>query len=402
MTTERQIIAAFAEAALEREDALVEEMHRRMGAVVPALDFTVHPELAAVADASTRAVFRAGFEAIVAGAAPADMPSEARTEARVFARLGISLDDLMGSYRESHVQVWELAIEAVEAAEASREVRAAALRRVTRVMYDLLDLAMTVLRREYRDAETSLDRGAEQRRLRIVTQTLRGELDELPGVAYALAGEHVALVASGPDPLAALAFARRPGTAFLVVSLDDGIAWAWTRPPVDLAAAAPPAPGSALGVGEPGEGAAGFRRSHAQAQRAHALAAATGRPSVRYRQLALDALALLNTVEARRFVAEEIGPLLGEEPRLGRLRRTLAAYLDCGQRSAAAAARLQMSARTASHQVGVVEKLLGAPVHARATELAVALRWAAVLGMVPPDELVAETGNDGRSSSPNT
>jgi hypothetical protein len=138
-----------------------------------------------------------------------------------------------------------------------------------------------------------------------------------------------------------------------------------------------------VAVGEPCPGVAGFRRSRAQAllarrvQRTVAEATGVAGPSW-YADVRLEALLLADEAEARRYVAEELGPLAGDDPHEVRVRRTLLAWLSCGSQ-AAAAATLGVHENTVRQHVRRAEAVLPAVLAHRRTELLVALRLDAAL-----------------------
>jgi PucR C-terminal helix-turn-helix domain len=378
VTSAAEIVASIVEALESRGAAVLDETHARMAEVVPALDIAAHPELAAVVEASSRASLEVMLAALRGGRPPTAMPPAALAEARVCAALGIPVGDLLQTYRRTHADTWEAAIEQVEAADARAEDRAEALRVFARVLYGYLDLASASLPEEHRRAAVTRAADAGRRRLDAVRAVLSGGARELRGIAYDLRREHVALIAWGDAPEEALAAAASAPS--LVVAVDDGLAWGWAGAAVGSDGLADRLPGAtSLALGEPGRGAGGFRSSHEQAARAQAVAARTGARVARYREVALEAFALAEPAEARGFVVAELGPLLGDDPHAPRLRETLAAYLASGQSAATAAARLRISDRTAAYRVRAAEERLGHPVHARAAEIAVALRWARLL-----------------------
>ncbi len=109
------------------------------------------------------------------------------------------------------------------------------------------------------------------------------------------------------------------------------------------------------------------------------MAVRTGAGTTHYADVAVEWLAMTDLAAARVFVDAELGPLLGGGVRGERLRETVAAYLASGQSQAATSAKLGIGDRTVAYRIHTAEERLGAPVYARATELAIALRWAALL-----------------------
>ncbi len=138
-----------------------------------------------------------------------------------------------------------------------------------------------------------------------------------------------------------------------------------------------------VAVGEPCGGIDGFRRSRTQALLARrvqrTVADATGvAPPSWYADVRLEALLLADESQARRYVAEELGPLAGDGPHEVRVRRTLLAWLSCGSQ-AAAAATLGVHENTVRQHVRRAEAALPTVLAHRRTELLVALRLDAAL-----------------------
>jgi len=368
--TSGQLIDAFVERLDLELDATVDETHRRMALAVPSLDIVARPEIAAAAEASSRGSLRAVLSALQARGAPHQVPPEPLREARLCARLGIPVDDLLQTYRVAHEQILGIAIEVFERAPATAEDRAEALRAVARSLYGYLDLVSTEIPKAY--AAAGAARG--DRLLADVRRVLAGDRDELEAAAYDLRAAHVGVVAWGPAAAEALSGAVAEDG--VVVEVGEEVAWAWTRRATTLPT---PPPGVRFALGNAARGAHGFRRTHAEALRAQAVAVRTRAQVARYADVAVEWLAVTDPAAARGFVEAELGELAAGGAREARMRETLAAYLGAGQSRAAAAAALGVADRTVAYRIRTAEERLGRPVYARATELAIALRWAALL-----------------------
>ncbi len=139
-----------------------------------------------------------------------------------------------------------------------------------------------------------------------------------------------------------------------------------------------------VAVGEPGTRLTGFRRSREQALQAARVQRAVGgledgTPISWYADVRLESLLLADEAAARRYVAEELGPLAADDERCERIRDTLLAWLGSGSQ-AAAAATLGLHENTVRHRIRQAEALLPDVLAQRRTELQVALRLARVLG----------------------
>lgn len=137
-----------------------------------------------------------------------------------------------------------------------------------------------------------------------------------------------------------------------------------------------------VSVGTPAQGAAGFRTSHAQAQRARRIVSLSAHPAP---ATAYAEVALVDTMSgdldlARAFVAGELGDLALPGPREEEERRTLLAVMDAQGGLAAAADALGVHRNTVLQRVHRAEERRGHPATVRVAELHAALRLAHVLG----------------------
>lgn len=95
--------------------------------------------------------------------------------------------------------------------------------------------------------------------------------------------------------------------------------------------------------------------------------------AVAYPQVAVLATLLADEAAARRLAETVLGELGAPTPRAGRLRETLRAYFDAGERKTGAAALLGIHEKTVSHRLQQAEEALGAPIATRRADLVTAL-----------------------------
>ncbi len=176
--------------------------------------------------------------------------------------------------------------------------------------------------------------------------------------------------------------------------VPDGVRslWGWVSTthapgvaPEDLASLAEQVPGAVrISVGTPGQGARGFRDSHAQAQRGVRIVELAGRgaPVTSYSDVALVDTMSGDLDLARAFVASELGALAVVGTREDEERRALLAVLDAQGGLAAAAEELGVHRNTVLQRVRRAEERLGRPATDRVVELHAALRMVQVLGAV--------------------
>ena len=146
-----------------------------------------------------------------------------------------------------------------------------------------------------------------------------------------------------------------------------------------------------IAIGTPAPGPAGFRDSHAQAQRGRRIMdlAGQGVPVMSYAELALVDTMSGDLDLARAFVASELGALGVRGRREDEERRTLLAVLDAQGGLAAAAEELGVHRNTVLQRLRRAEERRGRPATNRVAELHAALRLAHVLG---PTVLASEGG----------
>jgi hypothetical protein len=138
-----------------------------------------------------------------------------------------------------------------------------------------------------------------------------------------------------------------------------------------------------VAVGVPGQGQAGFRRSHLASADAYRVARAAGRPGVTgYADVGALALLSADPERARWFVAEELGRLAEAGPGLGDLRATALCYLESGRNLMDTARRLHVHRNTVVYRLAKVARLLGRPVDERAFATQAALTLATLSGPV--------------------
>jgi hypothetical protein len=134
-----------------------------------------------------------------------------------------------------------------------------------------------------------------------------------------------------------------------------------------------------LAVGVPGQGQAGFRRSHLAAVDAYRVARAARRDGVTgYAEVGALALLSADPERARWFVAEELGDLAGAGPALSDLRATALCYLDCGRNLMDTARRLHVHRNTVVYRLAKIERMLGRPLAERVLATQAALALAAI------------------------
>lgn len=139
-----------------------------------------------------------------------------------------------------------------------------------------------------------------------------------------------------------------------------------------------------VSLGRPQQGSAGFRGSHAQAQRGRRIVELSGRgaPVTAYAEIALVDAMSGDLDLARGFVATELGALAVAGRREDEERQALLAVLDAQGGLAAAAEELGVHRNTVLQRLRRAEERRGSPATVRVAELHAALRLVQVLGPV--------------------
>jgi sugar diacid utilization regulator len=201
-------------------------------------------------------------------------------------------------------------------------------------------------------------------------------------LGYQFDAWHTGMILTG---VGAAAVARRLagglGCELLLVSRGEKAAWTWLGRRRRLEAVelerfveTCKARGVTLVVGEPGQGFTGWRLTHLQARATQRVAMCSARPVMRYSDVALQALVLLNEDLADSFIDLYLAPLKRNRRTAVVFCQTLDAYFTAGCNVSATAEALGVSRGTLRSRMSAIERALGFHPDARNAELMVALR----------------------------
>jgi PucR C-terminal helix-turn-helix domain/GGDEF-like domain len=300
-------------------------------------------------------------------------------QARVAARAGVSLDTVLRRYVAGHSLVIDVLVEEAERAELER---AADLQGLLRAQAAVFDRLLAAVSEEHRREGKSRPCTSEERRRERVRRLLAGELLDTSELGYELDTHHLGLMAKGEGITEAIReTAKRLDRRLLAVSGEEGEIWAWlgARRPVDpgetstLLSELLPA-GAFLSVGEPGEGLAGWRLTHRQAEAALPIAERGEEPLVGYAEVALLASALQDELLVSSLRQLYLKPLEDERDGGESARQTLRAYFSAGRHVSSTAAALGISRHTVASRLRLIEERLGRPLSNCATEAEAAIR----------------------------
>jgi hypothetical protein len=306
---------------------------------------------------------------------------------------GGDLTHLLRAYRVGHDLLWRLWTDHVETElpDAPAGLVAGVLRVSSRHLFTFIDAVCQRIVAEHPLPAADHDGVAGDRAARVVA-LLGSEPVDLRAISaslgYDLQRWHVALVATPRSERSGVRHALQTvidaaGAPGLTVPAGDGCWWgwlAWDRTPADdemdrLTALV--LDDVLVGLGEPGRGRDGFRRSHIQARDAQRLARLHREPSpgiTRYRDVDLAAVLCADPDRAGRFAAERLGPLADRTEGGERLRTTLRAVFTHGHNRGDAARALQVHHKTVTYRVHQAEQLLGRDLTADTGDLDAALR----------------------------
>ncbi|HET6711079.1 PucR family transcriptional regulator [Amycolatopsis sp.] len=328
-------------------------------------------------------IFRHGIDP--AGVEP---PAAAIEYARRLAQRGTPVFDLIRAYDLGQAAMLDFGFEECTRLVDDAALLGAIMRRLLRVAYEFITRVVRHLVGVYQDERDRWLLNRSAARAAKVADLLDGnggppDVDAAEAViGYRLRGTHVGMIVwhtseafvddalSLLESVAGAVFERVRGQGRpLFVPRDEASAWVWLplapgtsvgREQLDAALAEAEA-GVRVTVGDPGTGVDGFRDTHQQARRVHALALAAGEHCDRaltFREVGTVALMTSDLNAARLWVASTLGPLAADEENCGRLRETLQVFLTTGSSYTAAAAELTMHKNSVQYRVRKAQELL--------------------------------------------
>lgn len=355
--------------------------------------------------AATQASIRAIARALEEGAdlATLELPPEVNAFTRESARQRLPLPVLLRTFRLGQVGLWRVLLAELTARARSVEQLGVATDLASATLFAFIDIALLQVEEAYVREREQFARSSAAVRAETIARILDGTLTAPAVVGQQLRHDldrtHVGLWAwldrapESGDPYqlleAALTeFARVAGLREPLVQPMGTYAvagWISVAEPPDIEAlaarhfASEDFPGVRLAVGEPADGVAGFRATHAQASDARRVATLARMPAgsvTRYANVALQALACGDVEHVRTFVQRELGPLAANDDVAVRLASTLDVYLDEHASRSRAANRLGVHDNTVSYRLKQVEEILGRSVEDHTLNLRVALALA--------------------------
>ncbi len=320
--------------------------------------------------ATTSTTLRALTIAAGVGESDATLASTEVIEiAHDFARRGLELGDLLRSIRVGYVV---LATALLDAATEPHQDNTAELRRISVLLFELMDDFTGVAASAFLDEQRAWEADISAARLDIVRTLVDGEPVDTTHAErilnYPLAAHHVGVIASRANPRSYDRLDLRgvvgpvlrhwgSPTSTLIVPVGAHSLWAWAafnHAPQRDGPGLPRFDQITVGIGQPGNGVEGFRRTHFEALAVERLRALSGAPrptSIAHHEIDLEALLLADADAARHFAERYLGPLAASDPRTGELRSTLRFYLDSDHSLAKVAATKHISRNTVTYRV---------------------------------------------------
>jgi DNA-binding PucR family transcriptional regulator len=332
-----------------------------------------------------------------------ELPTAAVEHARRLAQRGTTVNALVRAYRLGHKAVLDAVLDEIGASDLEPPLSLAVFSQISEVTFGYIDWITQQVVITYQDERDRWMESQNSLRALRVRELLDGADLNLDAVAaeirYSLRRTHLAIVAwrdkddgggeLAPmerfvDQLAECAGARESS---LYISVDRLTGWGWIPLVAEAVPAAvarirafaearPDAPW--IAAGSPLPGVEGFRRSHEQAQEAHAVAIASGSNAQRVTAASdpgLTAAALLssNLGAARVWVAEVLGPLASCTDSDERLRETLEVFLCAGGSFKAAAEELHLHTNSIKYRVQRAIDRRGRPISDGRLDVEIAL-----------------------------
>lgn len=377
-------VRRLARELLPRALEIASQVTERVLEVVPELAPAGTPGAVAVVDESTDQNIGAMLSTLAFGVTPTTIEPPAGTQDLLdnLTGGGGNVTHLLRAYRVGHQLLWRLWSDHVHAQIRDPALLPAVLAISSAHLFDFIDRACE------RIVESAPLPGAVQAgtgtlgdRHEVVRRLLGSDPVDLgaasASLGYDLTQHHVALLVT---PLAEVADVRReldrllaaaPVGAFaLPTGSGQGSWWAWLgfvgAPATDELAAIAGTELTAVlvGMGEPGQGREGFRRSLAQAREADRVGRLTQRPHsevVRHRDVEIAAILCADPERARALAEARLGALARRDETGQRLRATVRALLANGHNRGQAASALHVHHKTVAYRLNQAEELLGRP-----------------------------------------
>ncbi len=396
-----EVMPPLAATLRERAFPLSVEMEKAISAEIP--DLATDPDGVESNRASSEANLRLVADLLERGADPrlVELPAPTVRYAEGGAHQNTPISGLVRAMRVGHECVWHQIVAILREQIDDPDRFAAGVELISAWLFTFVDVVTGLGEEAYARERDRWVRSAAASRAETITAILERTPTDVDAASrrlgYGLERSHLALVAwsdgaeEGQDPVGTLEEALREEARSAGVEnplihplgLLAVAGWLGGWVPSEEAPGSGFAPHAGeeavirLATGTPGDGIAGFARSHDEAMHARRVAIMAGRPAgsvTRYSEVALTAMATTDLDQAHAFVSAHLGDLLGPDATSTRLIETLAAFLDEGASHGRSANRLGVHENTVRYRVRQAEDILGRPIGPGELDLRVALK----------------------------
>lgn len=385
-------VQELAQALLPQTSTIAARVTERLIVAVPeVLPPSVPEALEAVRESNVQNV-GAVLSMLAFGMNPAavEPPTGTLKILRHLATAEVDLLVVLRAYRHAHAYTWDAWADHVHDQNLPPAILRGVLLHSTRCMFEYFDSGAGKYVARHRQEFPVLS-GGHGRRL-LIEDVLRGHTIDVPRtrheLGYDLSGPHLALVLAPLHDLSEATAATEvlstfdPQMPVLIQPQADGSTWLWfsSRQPLGEEKLREierlSLENVLVGMGEPGRGTEGFRRSHAQAEQALRVARLRSRSSARttrYRDVEQVILLTADPVRAREFSVSRLAALAERSEAASKLRSTLRIYLDNDCNKARVADIMSVHQKTVAYRLIAAEEALGHPISGAAIDLAAAL-----------------------------
>jgi hypothetical protein len=313
------------------------------------------------------------------GSNPLPIPVILFSQARLAARSSISLDTVLRRYFAGHAVFGDFVVREARRLDLLCDADFQAVLRSQSVAFDRL--VACVSNEHRRELQGIGGDTSHHRRARLVRRLLDGELLDATELSYEFDSHHLGVVASGRGATEAVrATAAALDRRLLLVPQGEDALWAWFggRRSFNIEDVTRSVSGhwpadARLAIGEPAQGASGWRLTHRQAVAAAAVADSRQEPYVRYAEVALVASALHDELLATSLRRLYLEPLSTARDGGASLRLTLRAYFAARRNISSTAKALRVARQTVVNRLATVERYLDQQIDDCVHELVMAL-----------------------------
>lgn len=306
---------------------------------------------------------------------PLQAPPALLAQARRAAHSRVSLDTVLRRCVAGQAVLTDFMVEEA----ISSGLDAGSMRRLLTARAALVDHLVLIVGAEYSQASLHR-RSTAERREEQVKRLLDGESVDVSQIPYPFEGNHLGVVARGPNASTVI---RKIGASFedhlQITDRRDHTVWAWFggKAPIDPHdpwERCRSEPQIEIAFGEPSRGLSGWRLTHRQARAALSIGLRTGKSPLRYADVALLISIARDELLCSSLRTIYLAPLRRSRDGGRVARETLRAYFAAKRNISSAAAILGVHRRTVANRLRVIEEQMGRSLDRDSPEIESALR----------------------------